>query len=168
MLALASFLGMSPKGWSALGQMLLGGGAVIGGAWAIFNYRRSRRDATALWLQGVFKDFYLSNTFSEVRQLLEYHYPERVEPLLERRLADPHSPVSGTEIEILQSIDTLLNYFEYILYLENERHLSRSDRQPVFEYWFEFRSAGADPRRVKMMEDPTRVVCRTPVSLWCL
>ncbi len=61
--------------------MLLGIGAITAGLWAIFNYRRNKRDDAARWLEGVFRDFYLSDMFTEVRHLLKYSYPERAEPL---------------------------------------------------------------------------------------
>ncbi len=80
----ATALGMSAEGWYALGQMMLGVGALVGGAWALFNYQRSRRFEAARWLQGVFRDFYLSDRFKDVRELIEYNYPERTSPLLER------------------------------------------------------------------------------------
>ncbi len=133
----ATALGMSAEGWYALGQMMLGVGALVGGAWALFNYQRSRRFEAARWLQGVFRDFYLSDRFKDVRELLEYNYPERTSPLLERRITDRHVPITIEEMNLLRDLDTLLNYFEHILYLENEGQLSRKDRRAVFDYWFD-------------------------------
>lgn len=85
-----TFIGLNAQEWYALGQMLLGTGAVFGGIWALYNYHRSRRQEAARWLQGVFKDFYLTKKFKDVRELLEYNYPEKAGPLLERRIFDRH------------------------------------------------------------------------------
>jgi gamma-glutamylcyclotransferase (GGCT)/AIG2-like uncharacterized protein YtfP len=134
------FIGMNAPGWSALGQTLLGTGAIFGGLWAIFNFRRARRQEAARWLQGVFRDFYLADTFKDVRELLEYNYPELAGPLLERRITDRHVPITATEMRLLQDLDTLFNYFEHVLYLEYEGQISRNDRQAVFEYWFDIMS----------------------------
>jgi gamma-glutamylcyclotransferase (GGCT)/AIG2-like uncharacterized protein YtfP len=137
----ATLLGLAAQGWSALGSMLLGVGAVLGGFWALYNYHRTRRYEAARWLQGVFKDFYLSERFKEVRELLEYGYPERTGPLLERRITDRHVPITTEEMRLLGELDNLLNYFEHVLYLEQERHISLKDRQAVFEYWFDIMGA---------------------------
>lgn len=136
-MAFGTFLGLSADEWHALGQMLLGVAAVVGGGWALYNYHRSRRYEAARWLQGVFRDFYLADTFKDVRELLEYNYPERAGPLLERRITDRDVPITVEEMKLLQDLDTLLNYFEYLLYLEDEGQFNRRDRQAVFEYWFD-------------------------------
>jgi gamma-glutamylcyclotransferase (GGCT)/AIG2-like uncharacterized protein YtfP len=128
---------MSSQGWYALGEMLLGVGAVSAGIWALYNYYRTRRFEAARWLQGVFRDFYLSSQFNDVRELLEYNYPERAGPLLERRITDRHVPITTEEMRLLQDLDTLLNYFEHVLYLELEGQIHQRDRQAVFEYWFD-------------------------------
>jgi gamma-glutamylcyclotransferase (GGCT)/AIG2-like uncharacterized protein YtfP len=139
--SVATLLGLNTQGWSALGSMLLGVGAVLGGLWALYNYHRTRRYEAARWLQGVFKDFYLSGRFDEVRELLEYGYPERAGPLLERRITDRHVPITAEETGLLLELANLLNHFEHVLYLEQERHLSLKDRQAVFEYWFDIMNA---------------------------
>ena len=133
-------LGLDAQGWSAIGQTLLGIGAVAGGLWAIYNFRRTRRLEAARWLQGVFRDFYLATTFKDVRELLEYNYPELAGPLLERRITDRHVPISTQEMRLLQDLDTLFNYFEHVLYLEYEGQITRNDRQAVFAYWFDIMS----------------------------
>ena len=57
----ATFVGLTAQDWSALGQMLLGVGAIVAGFWALYNYHRTRRYEAARWLQGVFKDFSFLN-----------------------------------------------------------------------------------------------------------
>ena len=42
---------------------------------------------------------------------------------------------------LLEQLDMLLNYFEHVIYLEQERHLTKQDRQAVFEYWFDLMQA---------------------------
>jgi gamma-glutamylcyclotransferase (GGCT)/AIG2-like uncharacterized protein YtfP len=123
--------------WQAFGQMLLGAGAVTAGFWSLFNYRRNRRSDAARWLTDVFRDFYLEDRFEHVRHVLEYEFEDVAGPLLERRITDRHVAVSGEDLRLLKELDDLLNYFEYVLYLEQEKHLARSDRQAVFEYWFD-------------------------------
>jgi gamma-glutamylcyclotransferase (GGCT)/AIG2-like uncharacterized protein YtfP len=154
--------------WNAFGNVLLGVGAVTAGIWTLFNYRRSQRAEAARWLQGVFRDFYLDDRFRDIKLLMEYHYDARLGPLLERRLTDSHVPVTSDEQALLEQLDTLLNYFEHVIYLEHERHLTKRDRQAVFEYWFDLMQAPgrAAIRRYAAWFGFERVAhaldCRTP------
>jgi gamma-glutamylcyclotransferase (GGCT)/AIG2-like uncharacterized protein YtfP len=134
-------LGWGAQEWSALGDMLLGVGAVSAGLWTLFNYRKNRRVEAARWLHGVFRDFYLDDRFAEVRATLEYEYRDQAGPLLERRLTDRDVQLTERDQELLFQLDTLLNYFEHVLYLEHEKHLEKRDRQAIFEYWFEVLSS---------------------------
>jgi hypothetical protein len=128
------FLGLASPAWAAIGQMLLGVGAIFGAWWAIYNYIQSRRHEAAIWLQGIYRDFYLADTFMEIRQILD-HFEERVDRLLMKRIRDPSSSTTPTEEALLCELDTLLNYFEYILFLEHEHHFSAKDRQAMLKYW---------------------------------
>jgi hypothetical protein len=112
----------------AVGQMLLGLGVVIAGLWSLFLYQKNRRSDAARWLTDVFRDFYLVNRFENVRHVLEYEFDDVAGPLLERRVTDPHVRVSPADLRLLKELDALLNYFEYVLYLEEQKHLTKSDR----------------------------------------
>ncbi len=129
------------RDWSALGTMLLGLGAIFAGLWALFNYHKNRRAEAAQWLQAVFRDFYLGYRFQHIKLMMEYEYTEKLAPLLERRLTDRAVPVTAAERKLLDQLDMLLNYFEYVIYLEREGHFKRRDRQAVFEYWFDLLAA---------------------------
>jgi hypothetical protein len=122
--------------WSALGNMLVGIGALAAGVWAIFNYYKTRHNEASKWLNALFSEFYIKDTFGRIRVLLEYHYRDILGPLIERRITDRHVAITEDEIQILFELDTLLNYFEHVLYLEEERHLKKYDRQALLEYWF--------------------------------
>jgi hypothetical protein len=115
--------------------MLLGLAAVGGGAAALYNYYQSRQHEAAIWLQGIYKDFYLAGTFTTIRKVLEYHYKETVDPLLLQRIDHPYESTTPAEEALLCELDTLLNYFEYILFLENEHRFSKKDRQAMLRYW---------------------------------
>jgi len=133
---------MTSQDWYALGTMLLGAGVIVGGGWSLFNYHRARRTEAITWMHRVFEDFYLKDIFVEVRVLIEYDYEEIAMALVEKRITDRHVPVSTEEIALLRQLDNLLNYFEYVLYLENEGQIKREDRQAIFEYWFDIMNDG--------------------------
>ena len=127
--------------WAAVGQILLGFGAVTAGIWAVFNYRKNRRALAARWLQDVFRDFYLEDKFENIRHVMEYNFDSVMGPLLERRVTDRHISPTSTELGLLKELDDLLNYFEFVLYLEQQKHIKKVDRLALFEYWFEIMSA---------------------------
>jgi hypothetical protein len=116
-------------------------GPFTAGVWTVFNYRRGQRAEAARWLQGVFRDFYLEDRFRDIKLVMEYGYDSQLGPLLERRVTDSHVPATADEQALLEQLDMLLNYFEHVIYLEQERHLTTQDRQAVFEYWFELMQA---------------------------
>lgn len=115
--------------------------AVIAGIWTLFNYYRNRRADAARWLQQLFSDFHLDGQFKEIRTALEYDYDSVVGPLVERRITDRGVPLSEEDRRLLLQLDTLLNYFEHVLYLEAERHLNTKDRQRCTNNWFEIMSS---------------------------
>jgi hypothetical protein len=127
----------SAEEWSAFGTVLLGLGAVTAGFWTLFNYRKSRRAEAAHWLRDVFSDLYVGDRFSAIKRALEYEYQEKLGPLLERRVKNDRDKTNVApakdEIALLDQLDMLLNYFEFVIYLERERHL---ERHAVFDYWF--------------------------------
>lgn len=128
--------GWSAEAWTAIANMLLAVGAILTGLLAVRTYRKTKRDEAARWLQGMFQDFYLSGQFGDVRRLLEYDYETAAAPLLERRLTNRDIPSTPEEYRVLEELDTLLNYFEQVLYLQDEDHLSASDVEALFDYWF--------------------------------
>jgi gamma-glutamylcyclotransferase (GGCT)/AIG2-like uncharacterized protein YtfP len=138
------FVAWSSAEWSAFANVMgamasvtLAIGAVITARRAVRLYKDSKRTEAAHWLQGMFNQFYLSDEFRSARFLLEYEYKDSVAPLLERRLTDRDVPRTQRQAEILNELDRLLNYFEWILYLEHNQHLAQEDRLALFRYWFE-------------------------------
>ena len=110
---------------------------MVGGLWAIYNFRKAGRLEAAKWLKQLFSEFYIDATFAKVRDLLEYHYNDKLGPLIESRITNREIDLSKNERELLRELDTLLNYFEHLLYLQKKRHISRDHLQAVFRYWLD-------------------------------
>lgn len=146
--------GWSADQWTAFGTVTFAIAAVCTAVWAIFNYRRAKRVEAAHWLQNTFEQFYLSEQFREVRHVLEYEYTDVLGPLLERRLTNRDVPCSAVELQVLQNIDNLLNYFEWMLYLQSNGHMSKDDLEALFDYWF------------GVMRDPNRSAVRRYCACW--
>lgn len=109
--------------WQVAINGFLAVAAICGGLWAIFSYRKSRRNDAARWLHNLYKDFYFDNRFRTIRYFLEYRFEKVISPLLKRRVDNPEVEISRTEAKILAELDDLLNYFEYVSYLEIQGHL---------------------------------------------
>lgn len=131
---------MSSPDWiSAVAELIFALGAVGGGIWGVYTYRKSKRTEAAEWINELFRDFYLNDRFEEIRRGLEYHYDEDIQNLIEGRLTERDrnmKPLDDEDIELLAQIDDLLNYFEHISYLEQEGHIKTEDKEVMFEYWF--------------------------------
>lgn len=128
---------LNPEKLNALASVILALAAFVAGIWTVYHFRKTRRLEAAKWLRQLFSEFYIESAFFKVRSLLEYHYEDALGPLIEHRITNRDIPISSDDINLLRELDTLLNYFEFILYLEHEGHLSKKDRKALFEYWYD-------------------------------
>lgn len=138
MVIFLGFLGLGATDWYALGQMLVGMAAVGGSIWAVRLFVESRRLEAAKWLDGIFRDFYVNESFADVRWLLARRtFLNEVVPILDRSIQDPTDILNKKDAQTLHRIDRLLNFFEHVLYMESEGHLPAKAREAFFGYWFE-------------------------------
>jgi gamma-glutamylcyclotransferase (GGCT)/AIG2-like uncharacterized protein YtfP len=117
--------------------MILAVGAVGTSLWALFTYRSAKRFEAARWIEGLFREFYLDPRFRMLKQVIQYDFEAQLAPLLERRLTNRDILTRGDERKVLEDVDILLNYFEQLLYLEENGQVKRQDREAFFDYWFE-------------------------------
>ncbi len=133
--------------WQAFAYMIIAGAAVVTGFWALFNYFASRRSRASDSINGLFHDFYLDDRLRRLKVALEYGFSSdggaefgfltQAGPLLEQRIWDRDVPLSSSAVRLLGDLDTLLNYFEMVLYLEQHHRIGRKDSLALFEYWFQ-------------------------------
>lgn len=120
-----------------IGNLVTALGVVLGGLWAIWEYRKAKSRESAKWLHDLFSSFYLDHRFDKLRIALEFEYSERLAPVVERVLIDENARFVEAEKQVLCDLDTILNYLEFILHLEKSNHLGTNDRQAIFAYWYE-------------------------------
>lgn len=126
----------------AISNAVLALAAIFAGVWTWYHFRHAQRLEAAKWLQDLFADFYMEGRFANIRIQLEYCYDEEgIGRLIERRIHDRTVLVNEAERVQLGELDTLLNYFEFLLYLEDRKQLSRADREAIFKYWFDLMEA---------------------------
>jgi gamma-glutamylcyclotransferase (GGCT)/AIG2-like uncharacterized protein YtfP len=109
---------------------------VPGAVWTFWIYRKSKKKESAEWLHKIFTSFYLSNDIYPIRTAIEFESETKLRPVIERMLVDEGAETTKEERKVLCDIDTLLNYFEFILYLEETKQISRTDCEKLFDYWF--------------------------------
>ncbi len=100
---------------------------VPGAVWTFWIYRKSKKKESAEWLHKIFTSFYLSNDIYPIRTAIEFESETKLRPVIERMLVDEGAETTKEERKVLCDIDTLLNYFEFILYLEETKQISRTD-----------------------------------------
>ena len=82
--------------WSAFGNVTLAGAAVFGGIWALYNYWTRRRVEAAHWIHDLFRDFYITDRYRDIKwRLVRAEYQAKIAPVLERRLANHDLPLAS-------------------------------------------------------------------------
>jgi gamma-glutamylcyclotransferase (GGCT)/AIG2-like uncharacterized protein YtfP len=104
--------------------------------WTFWIYRKSKKKESAEWLHKLFTNFYLSKDVDPLRTAIEFDSEAKLRPVIERILIDENADADDQERRALCDIDTLLNYFEFILYLEQQNQIKESDCDQLFSYWF--------------------------------
>jgi gamma-glutamylcyclotransferase (GGCT)/AIG2-like uncharacterized protein YtfP len=104
--------------------------------WTFWLYRKSKKKESAEWLHTLFTNFYLSKDVDPLRTAIEFDSETKLRPVIERMLIDEDAGANEEERRVLCDIDTLLNYFEFILYLERQKQIKQSDCDKLFSYWF--------------------------------
>jgi gamma-glutamylcyclotransferase (GGCT)/AIG2-like uncharacterized protein YtfP len=104
--------------------------------WTLWIYHKSKKKESAEWLHKLFTSFYLSEDVYPIRTAIEFESETKLRPVIERMLINEHLETTKDEQRILCDVDTLLNYFEFILYLEEKGQISRADCEKLFDYWF--------------------------------
>ncbi len=136
----------------ALAYLILAAAAVTAGVWSLINYKSAQRSRSADWTNTLIRDFYLDERVKKLREDLEYSFVTRVGPLLDQRITDKSIPLTDPEMELLANLDTLLNYFEMVLYLREEHRIAKNDWRALFSYW------------LRLISDPAHAPLRRYIS----
>jgi hypothetical protein len=130
-------VGWGAEEWTAASQAVLAVAVISGGIWGLYTYAQGQRAQRGQWLSNIFADFYCKYSFRNVRATFEHDYDGTLGPLVQQRVTDRELPTTEDEIALLMELDNLLNYFENILYLEEQGLLRKKERLALFQYWFD-------------------------------
>ncbi len=120
-----------------ISQLMIGIGGPAAAFWAVYNYRKKRRTDAARWVKQLYEQFYREAELIKGRELFEYDYEKELRYLFEIRVTDRDIELDDRLRERLRLADRVLNFFEQIVYLEDEGNFTERDRCVFFEYWFD-------------------------------
>ena len=102
--------------------------AIIGGAVTIYIYYRNSCLRRAEWLHSLSEKFYSSDTYREMRSLLDHERPEDIENLKK-------TLKHGGEDKLEEELIDYLNFFEFIASLWKLGQLPLREIQMMFQYY---------------------------------
>ena len=114
---------MDAKAWEAIRTAF----TVIGGLWALWIYHSNLRLKRAEWLQKLHQQFYESERYRKVREILDYR-PRR-------ELAELHEAVAAdASSQLATDLFDYLNFFEFVAGFAGLKQLQKQDVQLAFDY----------------------------------
>ncbi len=128
--------GVEPSWVSAAADLAMAVGTVFAATWAVVSYRSAKKSEKSRWMKELFSEFFFNNNFDEIRDLLEFGYQSKLEPLLYQAALGRYNQIdTPEERRLIKELDNFLNYMEYVLYLEDNGQIGRSDVDVTFGYW---------------------------------
>jgi gamma-glutamylcyclotransferase (GGCT)/AIG2-like uncharacterized protein YtfP len=128
--------GVSADWLSATADLAMALGTGFAAIWAVVSYRSAKRSEKSRWMKELFSEFFFNNNFDEIRDLLEFGYATKLEPLLYQAALGRYNEIdTEEERRLVKELDNFLNYMEYVLYLEDNNQISRDDVEVTFGYW---------------------------------
>lgn len=109
---------------------------ILAGGWSLIGYLRAKRIDAAKWLHELGQDFQFSDDLEKGKFLLDFKYPEEVEPLLSSLIFHCNTGLTDEQLRVTVELDKVLNHFEHLLFLQSNNHITKKDRDVYFGYWF--------------------------------
>jgi hypothetical protein len=128
---------MDVRVWGTVAQFISAAGTVTIATTAIVAASRYRYQVSLermKWLQQLYDNFYNSERYKEIRQLIDFDDLGTLVQLLKRSDAAPREVRPAERGQIDQFTD-YLNFFEWIGYLEKERQLTIKHIDTMFKYY---------------------------------
>lgn len=125
---------MDVRDWAAV--ISAGATAAIAGTaiMAAIRYRHQSSLERMKWLQQLYDNFYNSERYKQVRQLIDFDDLEALIQLLRKSDAAPRE-LRAEDRDRVDQLTDYLNFFEWIGYLEKERQLTIKNIDTMFKYY---------------------------------
>jgi hypothetical protein len=114
---------------------LVSSAGIVTAMWAIFTWRRQQLYTSARWQNELVNKFYFSEDFHDIRLHFEFDFYHYYAPACERW--DTNKDLLTTEDKLrLSELDSVVNFFENLLYIISQGHISERDHFAAFSYWY--------------------------------
>jgi hypothetical protein len=120
---------------SSIINVLLSTAGLITAIWAIYTWRRQQLYNSARWQNELVTKFYLSDDFHNIRLHFEFDFFHYYAPACERWDTNKNL-LSDTDKSRLAEVDAVVNFFENLLYIISQGHISERDHFAAFSYWY--------------------------------
>jgi hypothetical protein len=108
---------------------------ILGGLWALQTWRSQQRYNSARWQSELVNKFYLSDDFHQIRLKFEFDFYSVYGPPCERWDTNKDL-LTQSDKELIAEVDAVVNFFENLLYLITQNHISERDHFAAFSYWY--------------------------------
>lgn len=112
--------------------LAISGSAII----AVAAYLRRQRMERAKWSQELFKQFYDDTDIKAAMKHLHYSQ-EKTLAVLRRRVDNPSDIIGDEDQLLLERIDRLLSFLDYVEHFHQQRVIQSSDVHSSFRHWLQ-------------------------------
>ena len=108
-----------------LGTFLVGLSAFLGAVGGVVLYWRDQKLRRSTWLSELYKRFYESERYRDIRQHLDFGDLEALEDLI--RLDQSGGKLNQSQRDLYDRFTDYLNFFEYAVYLKQTGQITDED-----------------------------------------
>lgn len=112
-------------------------GTMVAALTAVFVYLRNSKLERAKWALSLYEKFYERRELKKIRDILDND--------------TDHADVSSLVLKCSADFTDYLNFFEFVAFLEKERHLRRAEVKALFDYYL--RCLNRHPRVINFIRE---------------
>lgn len=116
-------------------NLALSAAGVVTAIWALFTWRVQQRYNSTRWQNELVNKFYFSEEFHNIRLRFEFDFHHYYAPSLEKWDTNKNL-LSDDDKNRIGEVDSVVNFFENLLYIIAQGHISEKDHFAAFSYWY--------------------------------
>lgn len=116
-------------------NLILSAAGVITAIWALFTWRVQQKYNSTRWQNELVNKFYFSEEFHHIRLRFEFDFHHYYAPALERWDTNKDL-LTDEDKNRIGEVDSVVNFFENLLYIIAQGHISERDHFAAFSYWY--------------------------------
>lgn len=116
-------------------NLLLSAAGIVTAIWALFTWRIQQKYNSTRWQNELVNKFYFSEEFHNTRLRFEFDFHHHYAPALERWDTNKDL-LTDEDKNRIGEVDAVVNFFENLLYIIAQGHISERDHFAAFSYWY--------------------------------